>query len=215
MTRANRCWVGRRTCRRRGGGRGGGGGGGDGGTDGRVRDGSVHVVRSVARGSRQTSRLMLVHAVILRRRGGSVPCRRAEKTLRRRRVAISTGYPCLLIRRTVRLSNAGRSALFHRRRPRARLLDHARGRWRHAGRLIDRVLRERCRRALGNIRMMVTRIVLGPLRDDRLRRLPIAGGLIARGVRRREHFRGGEGRPTDVTELLVHRAGGMWRLHRM
>lgn len=170
-------------------------------------------MRSVAdiRGSRQANRLMmLTHAVTLRGGGiGTVHRGATERTLRRRHVPISTGQP-LLFRRTMRRSDAGRVALFHRRRSRTRLNRVCR-RWCRVGGLVDGTLRERCWCTLGDVRVMITRVVLSPLRDDRLR-LPIVGGLVGRSVRRREHLRRGEGRSADAVELLVHRTGGMWLL---
>lgn len=110
--------------------------------------------------------------------------------------------------------NGTRIALFNRRRPRRWL--HISGRRRRCctGRLVDRILAKRSWCALGNVRMVISGVILGPLRCDRSvrLRLSVVGCLIGRLVRRGEYFRAGERCPGDWVQLLVHWAGRVWLL---
>lgn len=158
---------------------------------------------------------MLKSSIALRR-GRTVDGRGARG--RWRAATVGTRYPLLLCVALIR--DRCHVRLFDGRWPRRGLNGASRRRRRDAGRLVDRVLSERGRCALGDVRMMVTGIVLGPLCYDRRVRLRLSfgGSLVRRLVRRGEYFRGGERCSGNGVQLLIDRARGrrlLGRLHLM
>lgn len=163
---------------------------------------------------------MLRRAIVVRPRGRAV-----NRATRCRDTVVAgvvrAGRHPLLLPLALRGSEIGRVALLDRRRPRGRLhVPRRRGRRCDRGRLVDGALSERDRGALGYVRMMVARIILGSLCYDRRARLrlSIVGSLISRLVRRGEYLRGRVRGSGDGVQLLVNgarRTGLLRWLHLM